>query len=105
MNNKSFSQSCENNKEPILKVLKQVFGPENRRLLEVGTGTAQHAVFFAKQFPDLHWVTSDRTINHKVIVVISGHRHPTGYRAPDSSQQGDHSQAQGGGQRDHRFRG
>ncbi len=68
MNNKSFSQSCENNKEPILKVLKQVFGPENRRLLEVGTGTAQHAVFFAKQFPDLHWVTSDRTINHKVIV-------------------------------------
>lgn len=64
MSDLPFSQSCENNKEPILKVLKQIITKDNKRLLEVGTGTAQHAVFFSKHFTDLHWVTSDKLENH-----------------------------------------
>ncbi len=54
------------NREPILEVLKQyVRGRKN--LLEIGSGTAEHAVYFAKHFPELNWVTSDVQPNHKVI--------------------------------------
>lgn len=54
-----FSQACENNKEPILAVLKRHFGDVSR-VLEVGSGTGQHAVFFAEHLPHLQWQTADR---------------------------------------------
>jgi hypothetical protein len=54
-----FSQSCENNKRPILAVLRHCFAT-SRRVLEIGSGTAQHAVFFAKHLPHLSWQCSDR---------------------------------------------
>ncbi|MCG9736860.1 class I SAM-dependent methyltransferase [Shewanella insulae] len=54
-----FSQSCENNKAPILAVLKQSF-KATRRVLEVGSGTGQHAVFFAAHLPHLTWCPSDQ---------------------------------------------
>jgi trans-aconitate methyltransferase len=53
-----FSQSCENNKEPILQVLRvELDGVET--LLELGSGTGQHARYFAQQFPQLRWQPSD----------------------------------------------
>ena len=55
---KPYSQSCENNKEPILEVLKRVFA-RARRVLEIGSGTGQHAVYFAPNLPHLEWYTSD----------------------------------------------
>lgn len=60
---KPFSQSCENNKAPILAQLKtELTGA--RRVLEVASGTGQHAVYFAASLPHLHWQTSDLGANH-----------------------------------------
>jgi cyclopropane fatty-acyl-phospholipid synthase-like methyltransferase len=60
---KPFSQACENNKHPILKVLTRVLA-QKKHLLEVGSGTGQHAVHFAQNLPFLTWQTSDLPMNH-----------------------------------------
>ena len=54
-----FSQACENNKQPILNLLQQYFAGV-RSVLEVGSGTGQHAAFFAEQLPHLQWQPSDQ---------------------------------------------
>lgn len=60
---KPFSQACENNKRPILSVLSRVF--ENaKHLLEIGSGTGQHAVFFADNLSHANWYTSDQQHYH-----------------------------------------
>jgi len=53
-----FSQACENNKRPILECLRSVFD-QARSVLEIGTGTGQHAVYFADALPHLTWQPSD----------------------------------------------
>ncbi|MDT8428055.1 MAG: DUF938 domain-containing protein [Pseudomonadales bacterium] len=64
-----FSQSCENNKGPILQVLQKHLIPstdasrQDLRLLEIAGGTGQHAAYFADQFPFLHWQSSDIPAN------------------------------------------
>ena len=58
MFNKPFAESCEQNKQSILDVLKKVFG-EPGRVLEIGSGTGQHAVFLTGQLPYLQWVPTD----------------------------------------------
>lgn len=58
-----FSQACENNKQPILAVLNRVFAKQ-KYVLEIGSGTGQHAVYFAKSMPSITWQTSDLVINH-----------------------------------------
>lgn len=55
-----FSEACERNKAPILAVL-QRWLPTPVRVLEVGAGSGQHAEFFCRQLPGLHWQTTDRT--------------------------------------------
>ncbi len=59
---KSFSQSCENNKQPILQIIKSVFH-ESTTVWEIGSGTGQHACFFAKNLPHLIWQPTDREEN------------------------------------------
>jgi len=54
--------SCEKNREPILGVLRQHFA-DRQQVLEIGSGTGQHAVFFAEHLPHLIWQTSDRAEN------------------------------------------
>ena len=63
---KPFSQACENNKRPILEVLLRHLGDVSS-VLEIGSGTGQHAVFFAEQLPHLRWQTSDLVENHAAI--------------------------------------
>jgi len=58
--NKPFAESCEQNKHIILDVLKQEFSKVNN-VLEIGSGTGQHAVFFAESLAHLNWQCSDRT--------------------------------------------
>ena len=53
-----FSQAAENNKQPILDVLERHL-QDAKTLLEIGSGTAQHAVFFAERFPGLFWQATD----------------------------------------------
>ncbi len=59
--NKPFSQACENNKDPILSVLKQVFDSPCE-VLEIGSGTGQHAVYFAAHLPHVSWQPSDLAV-------------------------------------------
>jgi cyclopropane fatty-acyl-phospholipid synthase-like methyltransferase len=63
---KQFSEACEQNKSPILDVLREIFR-DTRRVLEIGSGTGQHAVHFARHLPHLHWQTSDLRDNHPSI--------------------------------------
>jgi SAM-dependent methyltransferase len=62
MMEKPFSQSSENNKDYILNVLKEAFQDTNS-VLEIGSGTGQHAVHFARNLPHLNWQPSDIEIN------------------------------------------
>lgn len=53
------SPASERNKRPILEVIAPVFA-QARLVLEIGSGTGQHAVFFARALPHLCWQPSDR---------------------------------------------
>ena len=55
---KPFSQACENNREPILAVLREVFAHPGR-VVEIGSGTGQHAVHFGRHLPHVHWQPTD----------------------------------------------
>jgi cyclopropane fatty-acyl-phospholipid synthase-like methyltransferase len=60
---KPFSPSSEENKQVILEVLKPLLS-ESKNVLEVASGTGQHAAYFAEQMPHLQWQTSDLKENH-----------------------------------------
>ena len=53
-------------KKTILTILTEVFST-TQHVLEVGSGTGQHAVFFGQHLPHLTWQTSDLAINHQGI--------------------------------------
>jgi cyclopropane fatty-acyl-phospholipid synthase-like methyltransferase len=54
----SVSDAAERNKGPILEVLSaQLAGCAN--VLEIGSGTGQHALYFAANLPHLSWQPSD----------------------------------------------
>lgn len=55
---KLYSESCDQNREPILVVLKQVFS-EPGLVLEIGSGTGQHAAWMPARLPQLTWQPSD----------------------------------------------
>jgi trans-aconitate methyltransferase len=55
---KPHAPSCEKNRDPILEVLRQHFH-DRREVLEIGSGTGQHAIYFAERLPHLNWQTSD----------------------------------------------
>ena len=56
---KPHSEACEQNKEPILTVLREIFS-EPGLILEIGAGTGQHAVHFARELPHLDWQPTDQ---------------------------------------------
>ncbi len=51
---KYFSQACENNKQAILQKIQLAFS-ESICVWEIGSGTGQHACYFAGQLPHLIW--------------------------------------------------
>lgn len=62
MTPKPYSAASERNREPILAVLREWFA-DRREVLEIGSGTGQHAVHFAVAMPHLIWQCSDRAEN------------------------------------------
>jgi cyclopropane fatty-acyl-phospholipid synthase-like methyltransferase len=59
---KPHSPSCERNRDPILDVLR-VHLADRQQVLEIGSGTGQHAVHFAAALPHLRWQCTDRVEN------------------------------------------
>lgn len=56
---KPYAESCEQNRDAILSVIKPLL--KNRlTVLEIGSGTGQHAVYFARKMPHLVWQPSDQ---------------------------------------------
>jgi hypothetical protein len=62
MTAKPHSQACDRNRDPILGVLKDWFLLPGT-VLEIGSGTGQHAVHFAANMPHLTWMATDREEN------------------------------------------
>ena len=60
---KPYAPACEKNKGPILEVLRRVFGDADG-VLEIGSGTGQHAVWFAAGLPHLVWRPSELPLCH-----------------------------------------
>ena len=54
--------SCERNRDPILEALSVQFA-DRQQVLEIGSGTGQHAVHFAAALPQLSWQCSDQAEN------------------------------------------
>lgn len=63
---KQYSSACDENREPILAVIRREFA-DARQILEVGSGTGQHAVYFGRHLPHLNWQTSDLPASHASI--------------------------------------
>ena len=63
---KYHAESTRRNRTPILEVLKKEI-EGSKKLLEIGSGTGQHAVYFSKKLPQILWQTSDRSMNHESI--------------------------------------
>lgn len=63
MSSKPFAESCAQNRDPILAVLREAFA-DRRRVLEIGSGTGQHAIHFAAALPHLVWQTADLPEHH-----------------------------------------
>ncbi|MES3015021.1 MAG: DUF938 domain-containing protein [Pseudomonadota bacterium] len=62
MQHKPFSPACERNQDVILAVLREQFA-DRTQVLEIGSGTGQHALHFARALPQLTWQTSDVAAN------------------------------------------
>ena len=57
-----FAPACERNKQPILEVLQRVLPPKGL-VLEIGSGTGQHVVYFSAALPHLRWQPSEQAEN------------------------------------------
>jgi len=63
---KQYSGSCDQNRRPIFETIEPIL-KSCSSVLEIGSGTGQHAVYFAADLPHLNWQTSDRKAYHDSI--------------------------------------
>ncbi|MEZ0603500.1 DUF938 domain-containing protein [Paraburkholderia sp. IW21] len=76
------SPSAERNREPILAVLREVL-PATGRVLEIASGTGQHAICFAGALPGLDWQPSDLDVDARAsIAAWIAHEGLANVRAP-----------------------
>jgi len=66
MKQKPFAAATERNSQAILGVVREEFR-DVRSVLEIGSGTGQHAVYFGRELEWLEWQTSDVEVNHEGI--------------------------------------
>lgn len=78
---KQFAPACERNKDAILAVLRDVL-PAKGTVLEIGSGSGQHAVYFAQHLPQLVWQPSDRAENIASIAAWAAESNAPNLRAP-----------------------
>ena len=68
MDNRLFFPSTLRNREFIGNVLSRIIG-KNGSILEVGSGSGEHAVVFQKRFPEIIWQTSDPDLLHRKSII------------------------------------
>ena len=76
-----FSQASENNKRPIVAILRSQLA-STKTVLEIGSGTGQHAVFFAEQLPHLTWQPSEQAQNIDMLSLRLDAQAPVNVRKP-----------------------
>lgn len=82
-----FAPSCASNQAPIADVLTTVLAG-SRHVLEIGSGTGQHSVYFAPRLPHLVWQTSELAAQHASICAWHAHAPSPNLRAPLLLQMG-----------------
>ncbi len=78
---KAYSPACERNRAPILTVLRDVL-KDGTRILEVGSGSGQHAVYFAQALPNVIWQPTDIAASLASIRAYRDEAGLTNLRAP-----------------------
>jgi SAM-dependent methyltransferase len=73
--NRAYAPATARNREPILAVLSR-FLPRSGLVLEVSSGTGEHAAFFAAALPQLTWQPTDR--DERALLSIAAHRDSAG---------------------------
>jgi hypothetical protein len=68
---KQHAPATERNREPLLAVLAEAL-PEHGKVLEIASGTGEHAVYFAQALPGLFWQPSD--VDPIALASIGAHR-------------------------------
>ena len=63
---KPYAESCDQNRDPIFEVIQPLL-KDKKSILEIGSGTGQHAAYFAQKMPHLIWQTSDQQPYHEGI--------------------------------------
>jgi hypothetical protein len=81
MTHKPFSQACENNKDPILQIIRTVFC-QPTTVWEIGSGTGQHACYFARYLPHIEWQPTDRSENISGICLWREETHTPNLKPP-----------------------
>lgn len=79
--NRHFIQSCDNNQAPIFEVLQHAFA-DRKHVLEIGSGTGQHSVYFAPRLPHLIWQASELPALHAGIAAWHAHLPSPNLRLP-----------------------
>lgn len=64
---KENTNACDRNQQHIYNILKELVTSDTRNIFEIGSGTAQHAIFMAPQLENITWITSDVEANHNHI--------------------------------------
>ena len=78
---KQFAPACDRNKDAILAVLREAL-PASGTVLEIGSGSGQHAAYFAQHLPQLVWQPSDRAENLASIAAWAAEANAPNLRAP-----------------------
>lgn len=92
---KPFSPSCERNQLAILNALKENFTNGVQQVLEIGSGTGQHAVYFAQHLSKITWQTSDIKENHAGIQMWLDESHLDNVKSPIEYQIGQNQWPEG----------
>ena len=78
---KPYAEACDRNQEAIYIIIESLFS-QCKAVLEIGSGTGQHAVYFAKRLPHLIWYTSDLEEDHVGIKLWLEEAHLANTRPP-----------------------
>ena len=68
MDQRLFFSATQRNKDFIGEVLSRTI-KKNGSILEIGSGSGEHGVFFQKSFPEIIWQTSDPDIMHRKSII------------------------------------